>query len=467
MARDPEILREVLVSGYAAEGRSLARIEGKVVFIEGAVPGDLVDVRIGKNKKDWAEGKVIRFHQYSLHRVEPFCSHFGVCGGCKWQMLPYDQQLQFKQQQVQDSLERIGKLDLPALNPILGAARTSFYRNKLEFTFSNRAWLPEEEYDPQQEAFPRRDALGFHLPGGFDKVLDIHKCYLQEDPSNQIRDTIRVYALEHGLSFYDIRTGEGWLRNLVIRICRSGEVLVNLVFHHDDREQRELLLDHLIRQLPSINSVVYTINSKANDNLSDQQCITYRGPGYLLEQLGGFQFRIGPKSFFQTNSYQGEKLYEVVRTFADLHGEETVYDLYCGTGTIGIFVSPGARRVIGVELLGEAIEDARENARINQIGHAQFFSGDVNTICNDLFFQEHGAPDLVITDPPRAGMTSKLMDKLIDMESPRIVYVSCNPATQARDLVKLGDHYTVEKVQPVDMFPHTQHIENVVLLLRR
>ncbi len=463
----PQILEQVLVSDYAAEGRSIARVDGKVIFISGAVPGDLVDVRIGKQKKDWAEGRVQKFHRYSGDRVIPFCSHFGVCGGCQWQMLPYSLQLLHKQKQVADCLERIGGISTAGILPILGALQTTRYRNKMEYTFSNRTWMPESAFDPVEGGYPSRDGLGFHLPGIFDKVLDLTNCHLQPDPGNAIRNCIRDRAIAGNLSFYDIKSGQGWLRNLVIRVTRSGELMVNLVLHHEDKPNREMLLDHILENFPAVTTLVYTINPKANDTLAGQPCIAYYGAGYITEQLGGFRFRIGPKSFFQTNSYQGEKLYEVVREFAGLGGEENVYDLYCGTGTIGIFVSPGARRVTGIELVEEAVEDARENARVNGIEKAGFLCGDVTALCNQGFFSVHGHPDVVIADPPRAGMTGKLIGTLLEIPADRIIYVSCNPATQARDLKLLSEKYLVNRVQPLDMFPHTQHIENVALLKRR
>jgi 23S rRNA (uracil1939-C5)-methyltransferase len=463
------ILEKVPVSAYAAEGKALARIDGKVVFIEGGVvPGDVVDVRLGKNKKDWAEGKAIRIHSYSPTRVDPFCEHFGNCGGCKWQMLPYAQQLEYKQQQVADHLQRIGKLELPPMQPILGSRYTTHYRNKLEFTFSNKAYLPADELELDEDGnIPRKNALGFHVPKLFDKVLDINTCYLQSEPVNAIRNTVRAYALENNLSFYDIRAKEGWLRNLVIRICTTGEVMVNLVINHENKKDREALLDHLLATVPGITSVLYTINPKLNDTIFDLEPKTYFGKGYVEEKLEDFTFKIGPKSFFQTNTYQGEALYQVTREFAGLTGTEIVYDLYCGTGSIGIFVSRQAGKVVGIELIKEAIDDAIENAARNNVNNAQFFAGDVVDICDDAFFARHGQPDVVITDPPRAGMHEKLVHKLLEIAAPRIVYVSCNPATQARDLALLDAMYSVKRIQPVDMFPHTHHIENVVLLEKR
>lgn len=464
--RKQVLLERVQVSDYAAEGKSLARLDGKVIFIEGgAVPGDVVDVRLFKNKKDWAEGRAVHFHAYAEDRVTPFCEHFGVCGGCKWQMLPYPSQLAYKQQQVESALRHIGKLELPPAGTIMGAQETTHYRNKLEFTFSNRAYLTEEEIET--DGWSYRNALGFHLPKLFDKILDIRTCYLQADPSNLIRNCVRDYAEERGFEFYDHRRHTGWLRNLIIRTSTQGQVMVNLCLHHEAEPERIALLEHLLSSVGEITTLLYTINPKGNDSIGDLEPVIYHGPGYITEKLEDFSFKIGPKSFFQTNTRQAEQLYGVVRNFAGLRGGETVYDLYCGTGSIGIFLSPGAFRVIGVEQSSEAVRHARENAALNGIAHASFFEGDVVDVCTDAFFETQGRPDVVITDPPRAGMHDKLVTKLIEIAAPRIVYVSCNPATQARDLEQLSPYYQVEKIQPVDLFPHTHHIENVVLLGKR
>ncbi|UYQ92943.1 23S rRNA (uracil(1939)-C(5))-methyltransferase RlmD [Chitinophaga horti] len=469
MRKKNVILENVPVSGYAAEGKALARKDGKVIFIEGGVvPGDVVDVRLGKNKKDWAEGKAVRFHSLSPDRTTPFCQHFGECGGCKWQMLPYSMQLQHKHQQVEDHLTRIGKIALPEISPIMGGQLTSHYRNKLEFTFSNKAYLTQAEMDAAAgEEIPRRNAIGFHIPKLFDKVLDIQQCHLMAEPANLIKNTIRDYAAANDLSFFDIRQQTGWLRNLVLRICTTGEVMANLVIFHEDKEARIALLDHLLKAVPAITSLLYTINPKKNDSIFDLEPKVYYGKGYVEEKLEDFVFKIGPKSFFQTNTYQGERLYQVTREFAGLTGTEVVYDLYCGTGSIGIFVSRQARKVIGIELIKEAIDDAIINAEQNNVTNATFYAGDVIDIVDDAFFAQHGAPDVIITDPPRAGMHEKLVQKLLEVGAPKIVYVSCNPATQARDLALLDVMYSVEKVQPVDMFPHTHHIENVILLKKR
>ncbi|MBC6491851.1 23S rRNA (uracil(1939)-C(5))-methyltransferase RlmD [Flavihumibacter stibioxidans] len=459
-------LEKLTVLDYAAEGKALSRVEGKVIFIEGAVPGDVVDVRLTKNKKDWAEGKVQRIHHYSEDRVTPFCDHFGVCGGCKWQMLPYEKQLQYKQQEVEQHLKRIGKLALPAIEPILGCAETRFYRNKLEFTASNRRYLLPREVEAGGE-IPAENAIGFHVPRIFDKVIDIHTCHLMHEPANIIRNTIRDYAGEHGLSFYDIREHHGFLRTVIVRVLTTGEVMVNVAFGQEDKSARKGLLDHLLQKVPAITTLLYTINTKWNDSLHDQEPKVYHGKGYAMETLEDFRFKISPKSFFQTNTRQGERLYQVTREFAELSGSETVYDLYCGTGSIGIFLSRQAAKIIGVEVVADAIEDAKENAALNGIGHAEFFAGDVIDICNDEFFATHGRPDVIITDPPRAGMHEKLVQKILEMEAPTVVYVSCNPATQARDLHLLDARYAVTRVRPVDMFPHTHHIENVVQLKLR
>ncbi|MBX2923299.1 MAG: 23S rRNA (uracil(1939)-C(5))-methyltransferase RlmD [Chitinophagaceae bacterium] len=461
-----QVLEKVLIQDYAAEGRSLSRIEGKVVFIEGAVPGDIVDIRVNKSKKDWAEGYATTFHHYSADRVEPFCGHFGICGGCKWQMLPYEKQLQYKQNEVEQNLRRLGRIQLPPLLPILGCEKSIRYRNKLEFTFSNRRYRTWDEMRQTDNESEKREenALGFHVPRLFDKIIDIHTCHLMEEPANLIKNTIRQFALEQGHEFYDIKNHTGWLRNLIIRVCTTGEVMVNLCFGHDNADERKKLFDHLLEKVPAITTLLYTINPKKNDTIYDLEPVVYYGKGYITEQLEHFKYKIGPKSFFQTNSRQGEKLYQVTRSFAELTGNETVYDLYCGTGSIGIFVSEKSKKIIGVEAIAEAIADAKENAALNHIQHASFFAGDVIEVCNNAFFETHGKPDVIITDPPRAGMHEKLVRKILEMQAPTVVYVSCNSATQARDLQWLDERYRVTKVQPVDMFPHTHHIENVVQL---
>lgn len=454
----------MLVENYAAEGKSLAKVEGKVVFIENVVPGDVVNVRLSKSKKDWAEGYPIHFHSYSNERVTPFCQHFGVCGGCQWQMLPYSKQLEYKHQQVFDNLSRIGKVALPDFQPILGAGEDKFYRNKLEYTFSTKEYLPAGSFDREDKERSIRNVLGFHAKGFFDKVVDIQKCWLQHEPTNEIRNSIRDYALAKNFSFYDIREHRGMLRTMQVRLCTTGELMVNMVFGEDKEKPRKELLDFIMERFPQITTLLYTINLKKNDSLFDLEPIVYHGKGYVIETLEDFQFKIGPKSFFQTNTKQAEQLYRITREFAELDGSQTVYDLYCGTGSIGIFCSKGSKKIIGVEMIDAAIQDAKENATLNHIAHAHFFTGDVIEVCNDDFFASHGKPDVIITDPPRAGMHEKLVQKILDMEAPVVVYVSCNPATQARDLNLLGQKYNVTKVQPVDMFPHTLHIENIVQL---
>ena len=466
------ILTNVLVEDYAAEGKSLAHVDGKVIFIDKAVPGDVVDIRLLKNKKDWGEGHPVFFHSYAADRLEPFCSHFGVCGGCKWQMLPYPKQLQYKQQQVADQLKRIGHIQLPEMMPIIGGTEQRYYRNKLEFTFANKKYLTNEEV--KNEAISQyENVAGFHAPGVFDKVVDIDVCYLQHEPTNRIRKLVKNFAIANSYTFYDIRMHTGWLRTMQVRLCTTGEIMVNIVVAHQQDEWLKALLDHVMEQEPSITTLLYTINQKWNDSLYDQTPIAWHGPGFAMETLStgsfgeDFKFKIGPKSFFQTNTKQAENLYRITRDFAELDGTQTVYDLYCGTGSIGIFVSRLAKKIIGVEMIDAAIADAKENAALNNITHAEFFAGDVADVCNEAFFTKHGRPDVIITDPPRAGMHEKLVKQILYMDAPIVVYVSCNPATQARDLKLLDEKYEVTKMQPVDMFPHTHHIENVVQLKKR
>jgi 23S rRNA (uracil1939-C5)-methyltransferase len=457
------ILENILITDYAAEGKSLVRHDGKVVFVSGAIPGDLVNIQIGKSKKDWAEGRTIKIVEPSPDRLVPFCKHFGTCGGCKWQMLPYEKQLQFKQQEAEQNLKRIGKVEIPKILPIIGSDKTTQYRNKLEFTFSNKRFLTNEEINTDA-ALIQQNALGYHAPRIFDKIINITECHLLNGVNDSIRNTIRSFAEEKGYEFYDIRNHTGWLRNIIIRYTTTGELMVNLCINHEAENDRIALLDHLLSKVPSITTLLYTINPKWNDSIYDLTPVVYFGKGYVEEKLGDLKFIISPKSFFQTNTKQAEKLYSVTKEFAGLTGNEIVYDLYCGTGSIGIFVSDKAKKVVGVEVIEDAIADAKKNAALNNISHADFFAGDVIKICNDDFFAKHGNPDVVITDPPRAGMHEKLVLKLLEMQAPKIVYVSCNTATQARDLSLLSEKYKVEKMQAVDMFPHTHHIECVVLL---
>jgi 23S rRNA (uracil1939-C5)-methyltransferase len=456
----------ITIDAYAAEGKSIAHLEdGKVLFVENAIPGDVVNARIVKEKKNWAEGKVLNLVKPSADRIAAFCPHFGVCGGCKWQMLPYEHQLKYKQQQVQDQLSRIGQVELPDIEPILGSPHQRYYRNKLEFTFCTTRYRTNEEIaEANGEKLPKEPALGFHAPGLFDKVVPIYTCYLQSEPTNILLNTLRLYTEARGLQYYDYREQQGWLRNIIIRVARTGEVLINLVIHHEDEKERVDLLNHLLANVPGITSLHYTINPKMNDSIHDLDVHSFAGKPYIEETLEDFRFKISPKSFFQTNSYQAEALYRVTREFAGLSGNEVLYDLYCGTGSIGIFCSKGAKKVIGIEMIEDAVKNAYENAAMNGIDHCKFFAGDVAAICTDEFFETHGRPDVIVTDPPRAGMHEKLVQQLMSIKAPRVVYVSCNPATQARDLQLLDPLYKVLRLQPVDMFPHTHHIENVALL---
>ena len=455
----------IKIDAYAAEGKSVAHLEdGKVLFVENAIPGDIVNVWIVKQKKSWAQGKVIELVQPSPQRIEPFCQHFGVCGGCKWQMLPYSQQLVYKQQQVADQLTRIGHIDLPEIQPIIGSPHERYYRNKLEFTFSNHRYRTTEELAAANGEFLAPEpALGFHAPQLFDKVVPIFTCYLQKDPTNTLLKVLREYSEAKQLTYYDYHAQKGWLRNVVLRIATTGEILVNLIVEKDN-EKLKPILEYILTNVPGITTLHYTINPKVNDSIHDLEVQCYYGKGYIEETLDKFRYKISPKSFFQTNSYQAEALYKVTRDFAGLTGNEIVYDLYCGTGSIGIFCSEGAKKVIGIEVVEEAVKDAYENAALNGLEHCSFYAGDVAAICTDEFFAQHGRPDVIITDPPRAGMHEKLVQQLLKMRAPKVVYVSCNPATQARDLALLAEAYIVTRLQPVDMFPHTHHIENVALL---
>ena len=457
------ILENVLIESVAAEGKALARVDGTVLFVPFAVPGDVVDVKVTKKKKNYMEGFILRIVTPSEHRIEPFCSHFGICGGCKWQPLPYQMQLQAKQQQVYDQLVRIGHLDVPEISPIIPSGKTEYYRNKLEFTFSRRRWIFSDE-DPDSMTEAERCGLGFHVGKFFDKVLDIKQCYLQKDPSDRIRLFIKEYALEHGLEFFDIREHTGFLRNMFIRTAEDGSVMLIVCFYHEDAGARCALLDAVSAEFPQITSLYYVINGKANDSIADQECVLYKGEEAIYEYMEGLKFKIGPKSFYQTNTEQAYRLYSVAREYAALTGHETVYDLYTGTGTIAQFVSSKARKVIGIEYVPEAIADAKENARANGITNCDFYAGDMKDILTDGFVETHGKPDVVILDPPRAGIHPDVAEVILNAEPARIVYVSCNPASQARDLAILSGKYSITAVQPVDMFPHTHHVENVVRL---
>ena len=457
-------VENIAITDYAAQGKAIARLDGKVIFTEGAVPGDVVDLLLTKNKKDFAEARVLKIITPSADRVTPFCMHFSVCGGCKWQMLPYEKQLQYKQQEAEQNLARIGKITGAVMMPIIGADEQVYYRNKLEFTFSNKRYLTQDEIT-QEEVVPLQNSLGFHAPRVFDKTINIFECFLMDEVNNRIRNGMREIATENNYSFYDIKEHTGWLRNLIVRFCTTGELMVNLCINYEDEENTKIVMDALLAKVPEITTLLYTINPKWNDTIYDLAPQVYFGKGYVTEKLENFKFIISPKSFFQTNTKQAEKLYSVARDFAALTGKEVVYDLYCGTGSIGIFVSPLAKKIIGVELIEDAIEDAKKNAANNNIEHAAFFAGDVIKICNDAFFAAHGRADVVITDPPRAGMHEKLINKLLEIAAPVIVYVSCNTATMARDIFLLSEKYSVEKTQPVDMFPHTHHIECVAKLI--
>ncbi len=468
MSRKKKLIyyENVLISDIAAEGKSIARVNDLVVFTTNVIPGDVVDLQVVRTKKKFQEAKVLKIKKNSPDRIPPFCSHFGVCGGCKWQFLPYEKQLYYKEKQVTDQLKRIGGLDLPTVQPILGSARTQFYRNKLEFTFSDRRWLTEIEIETGDQVF-NRNALGFHIPGLFDKVLHINECWLQPEPSDSIRNFIYSYAIENNLTFFNLKNAGGFLRNLIIRTTRSGEVMVIVVFYREEASSRIHLLNALKSEFPQITSLNYAINSKANDTLFDQEVICFSGRNYILEEMEGLNFKISPKSFFQTNSDQVVELYKIVREFASLTGSETVYDLYTGTGTIANFIAGNAGKVIGIDNVADAISDASENSRFNNIKNTDFFAGDIKDLLTERFMSESGYPDVIITDPPRAGMHEKVVQTILAASPSRIVYVSCNPATQARDLAWLSAGYHIERVQPVDMFPHTQHVENVVLLRRK
>lgn len=472
MAKKHSILQEVPIHGIADRGKGVGRTaEGLTVFVTGAVPGDVVDVFVQKKKSGFAEGVVERIVVPSSDRVEPFCEHFSVCGGCKWQNLSYEAQLRDKQQVVEDTLLRIGKIKIGEFLPILGAPHTTYYRNKLEFGFSSRRWLLPGELDPAPSSLPLGEGagvgfpgLGFHKAGFFDKIIDIRHCWLQADPSNEIRNTCRALAFEQGLEFYDLRRHTGFLRNLMVRLTTTGEIMLLVSVARNDKKAIARYLDAILEKFPQLTTLVYCVNTKLNDSLFDQDMLTYHGKGFVVEQLGDLKFKIGPKSFFQTNSLQGKRLYDVAARFAGLTGQENVYDLYTGTGSIALYLARHCRQVVGIEEIPEAIADAEENMRLNGIENAVFYAGDVKNVLTAEFAERHGKPDVVITDPPRAGMHEKAVRFLLDLAAPRIVYVSCNPATQARDLQWLSEKYDVLKVQPVDMFPHTHHIENVALL---
>ncbi len=460
------LIENAEITEVAAEGKALAKVDGLAVFVPYAVPGDVADIQLFRKRSSFAEGRVVKFRKYSEKRINALCSHFGICGGCKWQMLPYAEQLKWKQKQVEDNLTRIGKVELPEISPILGAPETIFYRNKLEFTFSSKRWLTEEELSSSED-FKQMNGLGFHIPGMFDKVLDIDTCWLQSDVSNRIRNSVREFCLENGYSFFDLRKQEGLMRTLMIRTASTGELMVIVVFFYEDKEKIEKLLRFLMDEFPEITSLLYVINPKANDTITDREVFVGYGNDCIYEEMEGLRFKIGPKSFYQTNSRQAYNLYKVARDFAALTGHEMVYDLYTGTGTIANFVAKNAAKVIGIEYVAEAIEDAEANSRLNGIENTLFFAGDMKDVLTESFLAKHGRPDVVITDPPRAGMHDDVIKTILSASPKRVVYVSCNPATQARDVNLLDTDYRVVGVQPVDMFPHTHHVENVVLLEKR
>ncbi|WP_125104329.1 23S rRNA (uracil(1939)-C(5))-methyltransferase RlmD [Prevotella marseillensis] len=463
------VLENITITDYAAEGKALARVNELVVFVPFAVPGDVVDLQVRRKKHSYCEAEIIRFIKYSERRVKPFCQHFGICGGCKWQNIPYDEQLRMKQKQVYDQLTRIGKVNLPEFNQILGSVKTQGYRNKLEFGCSNRRWLTQDEIASGSD-FTQMNAVGFHITGAFDKILPIEKCWLMDDLQNKIRNAIRDYAYEHDIVFYDIRKQCGLLRDIMVRNSDTGEWMVLIQFHYEKDEDEVIaknLLQHIADGFPEITSLLYVNNQKGNDTFNDLNIEVFKGNDYIYETMDGLTFKVGAKSFYQTNTKQAYHLYSVVRDFANLTGNELVYDLYTGTGTIANFVSRYAKRVIGIEYVPEAIEDAKINSEINNISNTLFFAGDMKDILTESFISENGTPDIIITDPPRAGMHPDVVQTIIKTAPKRIVYVSCNPATQARDLSLLDDLYEVVAVQPVDMFPHTPHVENVVLLNRR
>ncbi len=467
--RKKPIFENVLIEGIAAEGKAIARVDNKVIFVPGVAPGDIVDIRVTRRKKSFYEGTAIKFHKYSKDRVSPFCEYFGICGGCKWQHLPYNLQLQFKNQQVVDNLVRIGKIDLPTFNPILASKEQTFYRNKLEFTFSDTRWLTREEIDNSDKL--ERNGLGFHIPGRFDKIVDINKCHLQAEPSNKIRNWVKDYALKNDIPFFNLNSQKGYLRILIIRTSSTGENMVILQVTKDKPEWLNPLLEGLVNEFSEITSLNYVINNKRNETFNDLPVHNYAGTPYIQEAMTieegtpeKLTFRIGPKSFYQTNSHQAYELYKITREYANLTGHELVYDLYTGTGTIANFVAHQAKKVIGLEYVEDAIKDAKINSSINNITNTEFYAGDMKDLLNEEFIQKHGQPDVIITDPPRAGMHQDVINMLLKVEADKIVYVSCNPATQARDLALLDEKYKVTKLQPVDMFPQTHHVENIALL---
>ncbi len=461
------LFENIEVVDTAAKGKTVAKSpDGRVVFLSNAVPGDIVDIRTGRKRKSYYEGKAVKFHHLSDKRVDPVCEHFGLCGGCKWQHMNYQDQLAYKQKEVTNNLIRIGHLELPEITPIAGCEKIYFYRNKMEFSFSDSRWLTEEELKSDIE-FEDKNACGFHIPGMWDKILDVNKCHLQEDPSNTIRNSIKKFAIDNGISFFNPRQRTGMLRTLMIRISSTGEIMLVIQFFKEDVEKRELLLNHIAENFKEITSLQYIINEKGNDSIYDQDIILFQGRDHIFEEMEGLKFKINAKSFYQTNSTQAYELYKIARDFADLQGDEIVYDLYTGTGTIAQFVASKAKKVIGVEAVPQAIIDAKENARLNGIDNTVFYDGDMAKVFTQDFIEQNGHPDLIITDPPRDGMHQKVVMQILNILPEKVVYISCNSATQARDLALMKEQYVIEKSQAVDMFPQTHHVENVVLLKRR
>jgi 23S rRNA (uracil1939-C5)-methyltransferase len=459
----PKFFENVAIIDIAEEGRGVGKADDFVLFVDKAVPGDIADVQVYRSKKNFGEAKIVELKQPSEHRTEPFCEHFGTCGGCKWQHMTYTSQLKFKQKSVSDALTRIAKIDIESMIPIVASPQDKYYRNKLEYTFSNKRWLYDGE-NREDEAL-NMNALGFHIPGRFDKILDINHCWLQAEPSNSLRNSIRQFVIQQGHTFYDIKGHTGALRNLIVRTSSTGEIMVIVVFAYADEDEVNKLMEFIDQKFPEITSLLYIINQKKNDTIFDQDVEVYKGAAYIHEEMMGIRFRIGPKSFYQTNSIQALKLYEIARDFAAFKGDELVYDLYTGAGTIANFIAGNVREVVGIEYVPSAIEDAKINSAINNITNTKFFAGDMKDVLAADFVAEHGKPDVIITDPPRAGMHPDVVARLMEIEAPKIVYVSCNAATQARDLLVLKEKYDTVAIQPVDMFPHTQHVENVVLLV--
>ncbi len=460
-----KLFKNVLVETVAAEGKCVARIDGRAVFIEGVAPGDIIDLKITRKKKSYLEGKPIEFHQFSDKRIEPFCSHFSLCGGCKWQHLDYQYQIEAKRQQIIDHFERIGKFEFPEVNPIIQSKQIIEYRNKLEYTFSNKRWLTSQEITNSDEI--NRNGVGFHIPKHFDKIVDIQKCYLQKEPTNQIRNELRTYAIENNLSFYDIKENKGLLRNLVIRTSSTNQLMVIVQFGENDSGKIQEVMDYLHKKFDQVDSLYYVINLKKNETFHDQDLILFHGKAFMEEKINDLIFKIGPKSFFQTNTEQAEKLYNKALEMAQLSGDEIVYDLYCGTGTITNFIAQKARKAIGIESIKEAIDDARENAVLNKIENSEFVVGDIKDTLDETFFDKYGPPEVIFTDPPRAGMHLDVVTTILKLKPQKVIYISCNPATQARDLAYFVNDYEIMEIQPFDMFPHTHHLENIVSLKKR